>query len=103
MGDTTATGDEHAALAPGKTVVLCLDTLGDLTLRQPLFRGLIDAGFPTTLVVRRGYETLVPFLDPRLDALVTDVNPYGRREPHPVHVIDELYGRIAGRIPAILV
>jgi ADP-heptose:LPS heptosyltransferase len=103
MADATATGDEHAALAPGKTVVLCLDTLGDLTLRQPLFRGLIDAGFPTTLVVRRGYETLVPFLDPRLDALVTDVNPYGRREPHPVHVIDELYGRIADRSPAILV
>jgi ADP-heptose:LPS heptosyltransferase len=103
MADATASRDERAALEPGKTVVLCLDTLGDLTLRQPLFRGLLDAGFPTTLVVRRGYETLVPFLDPRLEVLVTEVNPYGRREPPPQAVIDELHERIAALGPAILV
>ena len=65
-----------SSLQPAKTAVLCLDTLGDLTLRQPLFSGLLDSGFEVTVVARRGYETLVPFLDRRLQALATDVDPF---------------------------
>ena len=76
-----APGDSIPPLQPGKTVILCLDTLGDLTLRQPLFSGLLDAGFQVTVVVRRGYETIVPILDRRLEVLVTEVNPYSTPGP----------------------
>jgi ADP-heptose:LPS heptosyltransferase len=90
-------------LQASKTVVLCLDTLGDLTLRQPLFSGLLDAGFQVTVVVRRGYETIVPFLDRRLEVLVTDINPYLLPEPGIVDSLEDLQRRIAERQPGILV
>ena len=47
-------------------VILSFDTLGDLTLRQPLFSALLDQGYPITVVVRHDYERLLPILDPRL-------------------------------------
>jgi hypothetical protein len=101
MADPAANG-ERRALQPGKTVVLCLDTLGDLTLRQPLLSGLVDAGFPVSVVVRKGYETLVPFLDPRLQVLVTEINPYDSTPPTPESV-DDLHRRIMDCAPVILV
>jgi ADP-heptose:LPS heptosyltransferase len=96
-------GDSIAPLEAGKTVVLCLDTLGDLTLRQPLFSGLLDHGFQVTVVVRRGYETIVPFLDRRLEALVTDVNPNLLPGPATVDSLEDLRRRIDERQPGSLV
>lgn len=71
----------------GKAVVVCLDTLGDLTLRQPLLSGLLDAGLQVRLVVRAGYAALTPFLDSRLGILRTDLDPY--------LLADETRGRLA--------
>ena len=96
-------GDSIASLEAGKTVVLCLDTLGDLTLRQPLFSGLLDHGLQVTVVVRRGYETIVPFLDRRLEVLVTDVNPNLLPEPSTVESLEDLRRRIDERQPGILI
>lgn len=61
-------------IAPCPVLVVCPDTFGDLTLRQPLFRGLLDRGYATTVVVRRGYEELLPYLDPRLRWLSVDLD-----------------------------
>lgn len=59
-----------------RALFVCLDTLGDLTLRQPLFSAVLDAGFDVTVAVRHAYAPLVPFLDRRLAVLSTDVDPY---------------------------
>ncbi len=63
-------------------LVLSLDTYGDLVLRQPLLRQLLDDGQRVTLVVRPGYQDLVPFVDPRLGLFVSEVSPIGQREGH---------------------
>jgi ADP-heptose:LPS heptosyltransferase/GT2 family glycosyltransferase len=57
-------------------LILCLDTYGDLTLRQPLFRSLLDAGCRVGLVVTTPYERLLPFLDGRLEYIPSDLRPY---------------------------
>ena len=59
-------------------LVLSLDTYGDLVLRQPLLRQLLDDGQRVTLVVRPGYQDLVPFVDPRLGLFVSEVSPIGQ-------------------------
>ncbi len=63
-------------MTAGKALVVCLDTLGDLTLRQPLLSALLDGGLEVGVVVREAYAPLVPFLDPRLGVVTTDVDPY---------------------------
>ncbi len=57
-------------------VILALDTLGDLVLRQPLFTGLLDDGHRVTVVVRAGYDEIISHLDSRLGVAVTEVNPH---------------------------
>ena len=44
----------------GSIVILSFDTLGDLTLRQPLFSALLEEGYHTTVVLRRNYEGSCP-------------------------------------------
>ncbi len=79
----------------GSIVILSLDTLGDLTLRQPLFSALLDQGYPITVVVRRHYATLLPFLDPRLKAITTEINPYELADPKALVQARELCHSIA--------
>src|SRR5215208_4145530 len=52
------------------------DTLGDLVLRQPLYRALLDAGHELTLVVRRGLLPLVPYVAPGARTLVLPYETY---------------------------
>ena len=52
------------------------DTLGDLVLRQPLYRALLDAGHELTLVVRKGLVPLVPYVAPGAQTLVLPYEPY---------------------------
>lgn len=59
-----------------RVFAVCLDTLGDLVLRQPLLSGLLDEGFEVRILVRTPYAALMPFLDPRLSLLATDLDPY---------------------------
>jgi ADP-heptose:LPS heptosyltransferase len=60
----------------GRALVVCLDALGDLVLRQPLLSALLDAGLEVELVVRDVCAPLVPFLDPRLRVMRAAVEPY---------------------------
>lgn len=46
------------------------DTLGDLVLRQPMYRALLDAGHELLLIVRRGVEPLVRYVAPSARTLV---------------------------------
>ena len=61
---------------PRHAVILALDTLGDLVLRQPLFSELLDRHYSVTVVVRRGYEEIVPYLDARLRTVTTAIDPH---------------------------
>lgn len=85
-----------------RAVFLCLDTLGDLTLRQPLFAAVLDAGFDVTVVVREAYAPLVPFLDERLRTLATDVDPY-RPTDDAAARIEGLRARVEAAAPDLLV
>jgi len=83
-------------------VVLSFDTLGDLILRQPLLTALLDEGHPVTVVVRRTYERILPLLDPRLEAITTEINPYARANPQVLEEAKKLRRRIASLRPEIL-
>jgi ADP-heptose:LPS heptosyltransferase len=50
----------------GRCLVLALDGIGDMVLRQPLLAGLADAGYEVHVLVQEGHEPLLPFLDERL-------------------------------------
>ena len=67
-------------MTAGKALVACLDTLGDLVLRQPLLSGLLDGGLDVGVVVRDVCAPLVPFLDPRLQVMRAGVDPYSLGE-----------------------
>jgi ADP-heptose:LPS heptosyltransferase/predicted nuclease with TOPRIM domain len=84
-------------------VILSLDTLGDLTLRQPLFSALLDARHTVTVVVRRGYDRLIPFLDKRLTVIVTNINPYVPPDKGTWNQVDTLSTNIMELEPDLLV
>src|SRR6476646_1516001 len=52
------------------------DTLGDLVLRQPMYRALLDAGHDLTLIVRPGVLPLVPYVAPGVKMLELPYEPY---------------------------
>ena len=56
--------------------ILNLDTFGDLVLREPLFRTLIDAGHEVAVVVRTRYAEIVHYINPRLMPISTSLEPY---------------------------
>lgn len=89
---------------PGsRVVVLCLDTLGDLTLRQPLFRALLDSGRRVTVVARPEFVPFVPFLDPRLETLTVDIDPYRQPDERSRDLLRDARDRISALSPADLV
>ncbi len=57
-------------------------------LRQPLLRGLVDAGLDVTVVARRGPASIVTFLDPRLSVVECEISPY---DPAPPDVAPALH------------
>lgn len=87
----------------GTVVVLCLDTLGDLVLRQPFLSGLVDSGRPTTVVVRRSTAELVGHLDPRLTTMATEIDPYGAPSEGSWQALEALRDEIAVTSPAAIV
>jgi ADP-heptose:LPS heptosyltransferase/GT2 family glycosyltransferase len=86
-----------------RVVILALDTFGDLALRQPLLARLLDEGYAATVVVRPGYEEILPFVDARLESLVAEVNPYAEPDDAAWARIQELGATIDGLGPKILV
>ena len=84
-------------------VILSFDTLGDLILRQPLFTSLLDEGCPLTVVVRDGYECILPLLDRRLKAITTKIHPYQLGNPEVLEQAKKLRQKIADVHPDTLV
>jgi ADP-heptose:LPS heptosyltransferase len=85
-----------------RAVFVCLDTLGDLTLRQPLFSAALDAGLEVTVVVRDAYAPLLPHLDRRLATLSTGVDPY-RLADDSLRRMEELLAEVEAAAPDLLV
>lgn len=61
---------------PQRYVVFSLDSLGDLTLRQPLLSGLLDRGNAVCVVTRSFYADILPAMDQRLACIETMADPY---------------------------
>ena len=59
-----------------RCVAVCLDTLGDLVLREPLFRALTSVGVELTVVVRTVHEALLRRFESGVASLTTDLHPY---------------------------
>ncbi len=79
-----------------KICILNLDTFGDLVLREPLFRSLIDAGHEVAVVVRARYVEILAFINPRLIPISTSLEPYavGINEADMVATLIDLVSRI---------
>ncbi len=56
-------------------VVFCMDTFGDMALRQSFFKELLDLGCRVTVVVQEPFAVLLPYLDARLEWLTTPLKP----------------------------
>jgi ADP-heptose:LPS heptosyltransferase len=80
--------------------VVALDGLGDLVLRQPLLRGLADAGYETHVLVQEGYEGLLRFLDERLHGIPA---PLGWTIPPTVPTVQGLLDRLRRLDPVLVV
>lgn len=84
----------------GRCLVLALDGLGDLVLRQPLLRGLADAGYEVHVLVQAGYEGLLRFLDERLRGIPTALS---WTSPPAVAAVHALLDRLRRLDPALVV
>src|SRR5262245_20040584 len=82
-----------------KVLVLALDSLGDLMLRQPLFAGLAR-GSEVTVVVRPGLEAMLPLLDPRLRVVTA---PFAYREQPDVERTRTLLADLGRLAPELVV
>src|SRR5262245_44138916 len=86
-----------------RVVILSFDSFGDLTLRQPLFTALLEAGNQVTVAVRQGYDRLLPFLDPRLGVVTTAIDPYRPSNANTPDHAEALRLHIARLQPQLLV
>ncbi len=62
-------------------MMVSADSLGDLVLREPLCRLLLDSGFEVTVAGRPASLALLPYIDRRLRALCVDLDPYRVTDP----------------------
>jgi ADP-heptose:LPS heptosyltransferase len=84
----------------GRCLVLALDGLGDLVLRQPLLRGLAEAGYEVHVLVQAGYEGLLRFLDERLRGIPTALS---WTSPPPVATLHDLLEQLSRLNPALVI
>lgn len=91
-----------AAKTSDHVVILALDTLGDLVLRQPLFASLLDRGHPVTVVARQGYDDVLPYLDRRLRSLAIDINPHQPPDDDALERLRAISDRIAALRPDVI-
>lgn len=84
----------------GRCLVLALDGLGDLVLRQPLLRGLADSGYEVHVLVQAGYERLLRFLDERLRGMPAALS---WTDPPAVSTVREILDRARRLDPALVV
>jgi ADP-heptose:LPS heptosyltransferase len=93
-------GPAPQPLKYGRCLVVALDGLGDLVLRQPLLRGLADAGYEVHVLVQAGYEGLLRFLDDRLRGIPA---PLGWTIPPAVSTVHQLLDQLHSLDPALVV
>jgi ADP-heptose:LPS heptosyltransferase len=84
----------------GRCLVLALDGIGDLVLRQPLLTGLADAGYEVHVLVQASYEALLSLLDRRLRGIPA---PLRWTEAPAVEVARALLDRLRQLDPALVV
>ena len=87
-----------------RIAMISADSLGDLVLRQPMCRGLLDAGYQISVAARPNCVELAPYIDPRLDVIPIELDPYRRgEEPAYSQTLVRLVGAIeSGGFHAIL-
>src|SRR4051812_9518543 len=78
------------------------DTLGDLVLRQPMYRALEEAGHELLLVVRRGVEPLVRYVAPSAKTLVLPAEVYAGEDEGHWTQFDETFRAAADFAPEVL-
>ena len=86
--------------APGHVLMICGDSLGDMVLRAPLCRALLDAGHRLTVAARTHTLPLLPYIDGRIEPLAIDFDPY-RAGPMPSYrdAIAQFIARVADIAP----
>src|SRR5690242_4851236 len=84
-------------------VVLSLDSFGDQVLRQPLFTSLLDLGHSLTIVVRTSVHGIIPFIDPRLKILGTEIYPYAPPDENSLAQLNGLLLQIRENKPDLIV
>ncbi len=80
--------------------MVALDGLGDLVLRQPLLRGLADAGYEVHVLVQAGYEGLLRFLDARLRGIPTALS---WTSPPTLATVHDLQNQLSRLNPALVI
>ncbi len=84
----------------GRCLVLALDGMGDMVLRQPLLTGLADAGYDVSVLVQEGYEPLLPLLDDRLLGIPA---PLAWTAPPTLEAVRALLDRLGRLDPTLVV
>lgn len=59
-----------------KLIILSLDSLGDLVLRQPLVKSHIDQGNEVWIIIQERNKMLLPYWEPRVKYMTTSIYPY---------------------------
>ena len=72
---------KRPARGPCHVGAISPDSLGDLVLRQPLFKTLLDHGHRVTVAVSPGLLRLVPLIDGRLESMAIPIDPYRVHKP----------------------
>ncbi len=75
-------------------LLISLDALGDLTIRQPFFEGLIETGNRITLLVCAGMDVILPFLNKKICFITTNIVPANKIIPACIQEIDRLLTKI---------
>jgi ADP-heptose:LPS heptosyltransferase/archaellum component FlaC len=78
------------------------DTIGDVVLREPLYRALREAGHELTLMVQPLVAPLVPLIAPGAEVIEIDVNAYGPALTPDSAELDDLAARAIDAKPDLL-
>src|SRR5438045_3355556 len=78
------------------------DTIGDMVLRQPLYRALADAGHELLLVVRPSVAPMVPYVAPAASVLELPAEAYRDDLDQHWGLFDDLFCRARDWRPDLL-
>lgn len=84
-------------------VIVSLDSLGDIVLRQPLIKALMDRGDEVTLVIQQNNATLIPYLENRVTCICTTIYPYATPTQETLDTAENLLRQIQATSPDAIV